>query len=227
MSTDHDYSQKFTGGSFLAAAVMLWGGWMLLPVKLGTYFEVGDFAQIHEQLYFWIWTYRVHLFGIIFTAIALVALAAWLAASPARVVIWPGAAVATSGLIVSALAAAFYYHHGAWGAVSQADKTSAEIQAFVTSLVNDTEYVTCLVRFGRVFAGLGLVLVGMGLLKWRLLAAPLAWAAILLGVAAMALTMLVSDELSLFMPVFHLQSLWLAAMGVSVLRGGLHVDRIA
>ena len=122
MSTDHDYSQKFTGDSFLAAAVMVWGGWMLLPVKLGMYFEVGDFAQIHEQLYFWIWTYRVHLFGMIFTAIALVALAAWLAASPARVVIWPGAAVATSGLIVSALAAAFYYHHGAWGALSQADK---------------------------------------------------------------------------------------------------------
>ena len=39
------------------------------------------------------------------------------------------------------------------------------ILAFVESLRVSTEYVTCLVRFGRVFSGLGFVVLGLGLLK--------------------------------------------------------------
>jgi hypothetical protein len=34
-------------------------------VPVGTYFEPGVFAQIHEHFHFWIWTYRVYLFGMI------------------------------------------------------------------------------------------------------------------------------------------------------------------
>jgi TRAP-type C4-dicarboxylate transport system permease small subunit len=60
---------------FVAAGVMLWGGWMLLPRHIGTYFVNEDFARVHEHFHFWIWTYRIHLFGMVTTAIALVALA--------------------------------------------------------------------------------------------------------------------------------------------------------
>ena len=41
-----DFSTNVTGWAFLAAALMLWGGWMLLPWKLGTFIAPGDFAPI-------------------------------------------------------------------------------------------------------------------------------------------------------------------------------------
>ena len=62
--------------------------------------------------------------------------------------------IAVAGLLVSALGGAFYYHHGAWGSIELAGKPPEAAQAFVDALRVDTEYVTCLVRFGRVFGGL-------------------------------------------------------------------------
>jgi hypothetical protein len=45
--------------------------------------------------------------------------------------------------------------------------------------------------------------------------------AALLAVAAMALTMALPDHWALYTPVFHLQALWLAATGASLLWYGL------
>jgi len=92
-------------------ALMHWLGWMLLPVKLGTFFKVGDLAAINVHWHLWVWMFRVHIFGYLIGVMALVALAALLSDSEVRVLLWPGAAVGAGGLFVSALAAAFYYHH--------------------------------------------------------------------------------------------------------------------
>ena len=219
-----DFSTRFTAWSFIAAASLFWGGWMLLPVHIGTFFEPDDFARVHDNFYFWIWTFRFHLFGMVVTVIALVALASLLVNSPARVMVWPGAAVASAGMIVGAVGAAFYYHHGAWGALDMHGKSTAEIGAFVSALQVDTEYVTCLVRFGRVFSGLGLLVLGAGLIKWNVLPIWIGWIAVAIGLAAMALTMLLPDHMSLYMPVFHVKALWLLVMGIVILRSGLRVD---
>ncbi len=218
-----DFSIRFVAWSFIAAAVMLWGGWMLMPTHIGTFFEPGDFARVHANFHFWIWTFRFHLFGMIFTVIALLALASLLTNSQARVMVWPGATVATAGIIVGAVGAAFYYHHGAWGALAMQGKPIDEISRFVDALRIDTEYVTCLVRFGRVFFGLGLLVLGFGLIKWKIVPIWIGWVAIAIGLAAMALTMLLPDHMSLYMPVFHIKSLWLLATGVVILRRGLNV----
>ncbi|MCH7687079.1 MAG: hypothetical protein IH899_10430 [Planctomycetes bacterium] len=101
------------------------------------------------------------MFGHAISAIALVALGSRENGPEARVVIWPGIAVAFAGIFITALAHAFYYHHGAWGALEMQGKSEQQILAFVESLRVDTEYVTCLVRFGRVFTGLGLLLLGV------------------------------------------------------------------
>jgi hypothetical protein len=101
--------------------------------------------------------YHIHIFGFLVTVMALVALGAALADTEARIVVWPGIAVATAGLIVSALATAFYYHHGAWGAIQMAGQPAEKLRSQVDLLRIDTEYITCLVRFGRVFFVLGLV----------------------------------------------------------------------
>lgn len=218
---ERDFSAKVTGGLFLGAAVLLWGGWMSLPHRLGAFFETGDFPAIDEHLYLWIWTFRVHLFGLVVAAMALVALATRLDAADVRVLAWPGAAIAAAGLVVGALAAAFYYHHGVWGAVELRGATTEAVRAFVDGLRVDTEYVTCLTRFSRVFTGLGLLTLAAGLAKGRLLPVWVRGGAALLGVAAMALTMGLPDRLELYQPVFHVQSLWLAATGVAVLRSGI------
>ena len=87
--------------------------------------------------------------------------------------------------------------------------------SFVDSLQVTTEYVTCLVRFGRVFFGLGQLVLAFGF--WAL-GAPI-WVSVatgLLGVAAMALTMGLPDELDYYHPVFHLNALWFLVAGLSL-----------
>jgi hypothetical protein len=220
---NRDFPTAFTAWSFVAAAVLLWGGWMALPVHLDTFFQAEDFGRIAEHFHWWIWTFRLHLFGMVFTVIALVALASLFTQQPARVLVWPGAAVATAGMIVGAVGAAFYYHHGAWGAEDLAGKSSAEIDRFVEALRVDTEYVTCLVRFGRVFSGLGILLVGCGIWRARILPHAIPWLAIAIGLAAMGVTMLLPDRMSLYMPIFHLFALWLALLGIGLLRAGVRL----
>ena len=210
------FAARFTGGAFLSAASMLWLGWILLPVRIGTFFTPEVFGQIHVHFQFWIWMFRVHLFGMIVTVIALFALSALVADSPARVLVWPGAAVMSSGMLVGALAAAFYYHHGAWGAIALAGKSPQEAQAFVEALRVDTEYVTCLTRFGRVFGGLGLMVLAWGVLKSGVLPAWNSLVAGIVGLSAMALTMGLPDQLSLYQPIFQVMAGWMLVTGITL-----------
>lgn len=218
-----DFSVRVAGGMFIAAGLMMLFGWWLLPVKIGTYFAAGDFDGIRERFYFWIMMYRVHIFGLITTILAWFALIALVAGSPARVLIWPGAAVASAGMLVGALGSAFYYHHGAWGSLQLANQSAPAAQAFVEALRVDTEYVTCLVRFGRVFSGLGLLVVAWGVWRWRVLPIWSAAVAALIGVSAMALTMILPDHMTYYSPIFYLLALWLAAVGFTIYRGGLNL----
>jgi len=216
-----DFTTDVTGGFFLAGALMLWGGWVLLPRRVGMFFRSDDFPAIGAHLQLWLWLYRVHLFGMVVSALALVALAALLTNQAAvRILVWPGATVAVAGLIVGAIGSAFYYHFGVWGAL-ETRKTLTVAKDLVESLQLPTHYVTCLVRFGRVFCGLGLTVLAVGLLRGEILPWWVGGGAAGLGVAAMALTMIFPDNWALYTPVFHLQALWLAAIGVYVLLYGI------
>ena len=216
-----DFTTDVAGLFFLAGALMLWGGWVFLPRRVGMFFRSDDFPAIGAHLQLWLWIYRVHLFGMVVSALALVALAALTANQPAvRILVWPGAAVAVAGLIVGAVGSAFYYHFGVWGAL-EARKTPKAAKGLVESLHLPTHYVTCLVRFGRVFCGLGLTVLAVGLLRGDILPWWIGAGAIGLGVAAMALTMLLPDNWALYTPVFHLQALWLAATGAYLLLSGI------
>ena len=126
---------------------------MFMTHHIGAFFVAADFAAVRENFYLWIWMYRIHIFGMVTSVVALISLASHLTQSPARVVAWPGCIVASAGIFVAALATAFYYHHGAWGALETQGKPVEEVEAFVAALSVDSEYVTCLVRFGRVFSG--------------------------------------------------------------------------
>jgi hypothetical protein len=216
-----DFTTNVTGALFLAGAIMLWGAAALSPRRVGMFFRGDDFPAIGARLHLWLWLYRVHLFGVVVSALALVALAALVQGQPAvRVLVWPGAAVGVAGLIVGAVGSAFYYHFGVWGALETRKNPSAA-KDLVESLHLPTHYVTCLVRFGRVFCGLGLTVLAVGLLHGEVLPWWVGGGAAALGVAAMALTMLWPDNWALYTPVFHLQALWLAATGAYLLLYGI------
>lgn len=217
------FPRRFAAGAFIAAALMFWLGWALLPAKIGTFFEPGDFARIGEHLHLWLWLYRVHLFGIVMTAVAVVALGAVLSDRPARVLLWPGMAVIAAGMIVGALGVAFYYHHGVWGAIEL--KSQTEEAMFIETIRFDTEYVTCLTRFGRVFSGLGLVLFGAGLIHAQAMPKWVGASGALIGLAAMTVTMGWPDHMSWYAPVCHLFALWQLATGIVLIVLPIRDDR--
>jgi hypothetical protein len=168
--------------------------------------------------------FRVHLFGYLMALMALVALASLLTESEARILAWPGVAVASTGLLVGALGGAFYYHHGALGALDMAGRPQAALAAHVEALRIDTEYVTCLVRFSRVFFGLGQLVLALALLKWNVLPRPIAGGGALLGLMAIILIMGFPDNFEYYTPVFHLNALWLVSIGVVAGRAGLRLS---
>ncbi|NHF59666.1 hypothetical protein FK220_009960 [Flavobacteriaceae bacterium TP-CH-4] len=218
-----DFETKFTGWAFIAAALMLWGGWLLSPHHVGEYLVASDFVAINEQLWTWIWMYRIHIFGWVIMAIAMFALASITFKKPYRVLITPGAGMVVVGSITLAIASAFYYNFGAWGVGNTIGKSAAEVQEFMNNILYTNQYVTCFVRFGRVFSGVGLVLLGLGLVKWKIVSVWLGWFTALLGLAAMAIVMGIPDNFEIYKPLFHMKAIWLAVMGVSIVRLGVHL----
>ena len=217
----NDFALCVTGWLFIGAASMLWFGWTLLPFRIGTFFESKDFGEVYSRLHLWIWLYRIHIFGYLGTVMAFAALAAIVVESDSRILVWPAVAVLAAGSIVAALAAAFYYHFGAWGSISMKDQPASRIQSFADSLLVGTEYVTCLVRFGRVFFGLGQVMLAIGLFHGEILPLWIIGGAGVLGLAAMVVTMAFPDNLEYYWPLFHLNAVWLAGIGIVVLTSGI------
>jgi hypothetical protein len=218
-----DFETKFTGWSFLSAAIMLWGGWVLSPHHIGEYLVASDFTSVNENLWFWIWMYRIHIFGWVTMAIAIFALTAILGKKPYRILILPGAGMMVVGTFTLAIAAAFYYNYGAWGIGQTAGKTAAEIDEFMAGTLFTNQYVTCFVRFGRIFSGVGFVLLGLGLVKWKIVSAWLGWFTVLFGLAAMGIILSIPDNFEIYKPLFHIKALWLAIMGGTILLKGLNL----
>lgn len=211
-----NFEISLTGSLFLAAALMLYLGWILLPAKIGTFFEPEDFAAVGSHRRVWIWLYRIYLFGYVAAVMAFVALAAIITEPSARVIVWPAVAVLNAGLVMTSLAYAFYYHFGAWGSIDMEGKSNEEVQEFIVSLRVGTEYATCWIRFGRIFIGVGQLVFVLGLLKqagpWPM------WLIVIggvLGVAGILLTLEWPDNLDYYKPLFYLDVFWLAALGIA------------
>jgi hypothetical protein len=128
------FALRVAGFLFVAAALMLWLGWVLLRVRPSGFFVPRQFAAIRADYRRWIWLYRAHIFGYLVTIMGAAALAAAVEGPDARVRIWPGVAVLAVGSIVGALGAAFYYHMGAWGAVDLDGRGEDEITRFIAGL---------------------------------------------------------------------------------------------
>jgi len=218
-----DFETKFTGWTFIFAAILLWGGWVLSPHHIGEYIVASDFTAVSEDLWYWIWMFRFHIFGWVTMAISIFALASITAKKPYRCVLVPGAGMVVIGTMTLAIASAFYYNFGAWGVGKTMGLSAIEIQVFMDNILYTNQYVTCFVRFGRIFSGVGLVLLGFGFIKWKIVHQLLAWFTMLLGLAAMGIIMGIPDNFEIYKPVFHVKVIWLAMMGVLILLKGVNL----
>ena len=220
-----DFETKFTGWAFIVAALLLWLGWALSPHHIGEYIVASDFVAIGENVWTWIWMYRIHIFGWVTMGIALFALVSVTARKPYRVLILPGAGMLIIGTFTLAIANAYFYNFGAWGVGQTAGKSAVEIQAFVNDILFTNQYVTCFIRFGRVFSGVGLVLLGYGFIRWHIVAKWLGWFTVILGLAAMGIVMGIPDNYEIYKPLFHVKVIWLVAMGAVILIKGIHLPK--
>jgi len=217
-----NFDTQVTGGLFIAAAFAWWGGWALSPYQLGTFFKPEDFSAIFPHVRLWLWLYRVQIFGMVILVLALAALSSLVAGHRSRVLVWPASTVISVGSVVGAMGAAFYFHFGVGGAFDLHGKDPAEVGRYVDGLRVLTEYITCVTRFSRVFPGVGYLLLAWAIWKWRLFPSWLGAGAAAIGVSAMAVTMGFPDNLEYFIPVFHLNAVWMLAAGVVLLRSGIN-----
>ena len=222
---EKNFATKFTGWSFIVAAVLLWCGWALSPHHVGEYFKASDFSEIGKDVWYWIWMYRIHIFGWVTMAIAIFAFVSMTGKKPYGVLIVPGAGMIIVGTFTIAIAAAYYYNYGAWGVGQTMGKSPAEIEEFLDGTLFTNQYVTCFVRFGRIFSGVGLILFGAGILKWRILDKWLGWFTVLLGLTAMGIILAIPDNFEIYKPVFHVKVIWLATMGIFILLKGINLSK--
>ncbi len=220
-----DIETKLTGWALILAALMLLLGWVLLPHHIGEYLVIEDFPAVNEHFWTWIWLYRLHIFGWVIMGAGLLGLGSLTFKKPYRALLIPGIGVVVIGTFVSALATAFYYSFGAWGIGQTEGKSPEEIQVFMDGILHVNHYVTCLVRFGRVFSGAGLVIMGVGLLKWKITDRWLAYLTMFLGLAAMGIVMLIPVNYEIYKPIFYVKVLWLIAFGATLLTKGLNIPQ--
>lgn len=220
-----NFELKFTAWLFIVAAMLLWSGWAFTSHHLGEYIVASDFDAVGENVWYWIWMYRVHIFGWVTMALALMAFMSLVGQRPYRVVMLPGIGMTLIGTMTLAIAAAFYYNFGAWGVGETMNKSPEEVDAFMNNILPTNQYVTCFLRFGRIFSGVGLILMGAAMLKWKLLPTWLGGLTTILGLTAMMIILAIPDNFEIYKPVFHVKVLWLIAMGVIILTRGVNIPK--
>lgn len=221
--TKKDFETSFTGWAFIVGSLLLWLGWMIMPHHIGEYIEAPDFAKIGKSVWFWIWMYRIHIFGWVTMGIAIFSFVSMTARSPHRVLIIPGAGMIIVGTFTLAIAAAFYYNFGAEGVGKTAGMSAAEIQDYLKEIRSTNQYVTCYTRFGRIFSGVGFILLGAALVKWKIVSSWLGWFTIIFGLVAMCLILFIPVNFEIYKPLFHIKALWLAIMGTYILTKGIQL----
>jgi len=222
----NDFETKFTGWTLIMAAVFLLAGWVLLPHHIGEYFVSTDFETIGENLWYWIWMFRIHIFGWVIMGIAMMAFISLTFEKPYRIILMPGAGVVIVGTFTMALAVAFYYTYGAWGVGQTMGKSPAEIQEFTDSIIVTNQYVTCLIRFGRIFSGAGFVLFGYGLFKWKIIDTWLGAFTMIMGMTAMCIILFIPDNFDIYKPLFYVKVFWLTIVGITILRKGINLSDV-
>ena len=223
--TKKDFETSFTGWTFIIGALLLWLGWMIMPHHIGEYIEAGDFAEIGKNVWFWIWMYRVHIFGWVTMGVAIFAFVSMTSLRPHRVLVIPGAGMMIFGTFTLAIEYAFYYNFGSVGVGRTAGMSPEELSIYLNSILSTNQYVTCFIRFGRIFSGVGFMILGAALVKWKIVSSWLGWFTILFGLVVMCVILFIPVNFEVYKPLFHIKALWLVVMGVTILTKGIQLPQ--
>ena len=87
--------------------------------------------------------------------------------------------------------------------------------------------MTCFIRFGRIFSGVGFIILGAAFVKWKIVDAWLGWFTIIYGLVAMCVILFIPVNFEIYKPLFHVKALWLLVMGVTLLSKGIKLPESA
>ena len=68
-------------------------------------------------------------------------------------------------------------------------------------------------------------MLGAGFIKWVIVPKWLGWFTVILGLAAMVIIMGIPENFEIYKPLFHVKVIWLIAMGVILLKQGVHLPK--
>ena len=195
------FNLRFTGILLIMGAVMVNLGFGHRPVQLQDTFDLPSFLEAHEHQDFWIWSFRILVFGLFIQVMGLAALKTLFRQSEADTVISPGILVCTFALLVSAMSEAYYLHMGAWAGWKVSTLEPALQNPFLQTLEVTREWVVCLTRTGYMFFCLGLTVVGWGLFRDTLFPKWLGIYALALGIGGITIMMIYDSRTDLYVPV--------------------------
>jgi hypothetical protein len=132
---EKNHETNFTGWAFILAAISLWFGWALSPHHMGEYIIASDFTKIGKNVWYWIWMYRIHIFGWVTMGVSMFALLSLTTGRPYKVVILLGIGMVIVGTFTLAIANAYFYNFGAWGVGKTAGLSSDELTQFMDSIL--------------------------------------------------------------------------------------------
>ena len=95
----------------------------------------------------------------------------------------------------------------------------------MNDILYTNQYVTCFIRFGRVFSGVGLVLLGAALIKWVIVPKWMGLFTTALGLAALIIILGIPDNFEIYKPLFHIKVIWLLMMGGLLLKQGVSLPK--
>lgn len=219
-----DFETRFTGWSFMLAALMLFFGYEMLHHKIGEYFVANDFKEVGKDVWFWIWMYRIHIFGWVILGGAMMAFMAITYGKPQRVLLMPGAGIVVVGTFTMALAVAFYYTFGAWGVGRTMDLSQEESDLFMDHFLVFNHYATCMIRFGRIFSALGYILLGIGFFKWKIFPSWYAVFTAVMGLVSMCIILFIFENFYIFKPMYYINLVWMIVTGYLLLRRGVNLE---
>lgn len=214
-----NFNTRFTGITLILGGIMVGAGYLIRPVAIDQHFQIANFLDIGIFNTTWIRSFQILVFGFFISLAGLVALGILHWKSESRTIIFSGLAICAATLLVNALCESYYMHVGAWGAYELRDATEEKQLAFLANLRPLGEWMICLTRMANMFFSLGFIVLGLGLVRARLVARWLGGASVLIGISGMMILMLYPDKAAAFAPVRLAITLWYIGLGHRVFFG--------
>lgn len=212
---------RYVGIALVLGGVLPVVGMAIRPllVEQNFNFQAADFDVVAANRGIWILSYQIMVFGLFVRMAGLVALGSLHTHTIARTVVWPGVAITMAAIVINGISAGYYMHMGFWGAEQLRGATDAVRGAFLENIRPGSELIICLERMAKMFFGLGLAVLGVGLALGRITHRWVGIAGATIGFAGMMALFAMPYSRTVFIPFDVAIAIWLLVLGYLVTRG--------